>query len=294
MGTILILLIVISFCSIFYFWLKKHNKKMIIASIVATFVFGSLYSLTPEYKQEAAKEEREAKVESHKKEVEKRKKEEAKAKSHKDERAEKKEISKPKSQNKIVKKSSKKPKQKKNITSKNDLLVRAKKLKYGMSLTEVKRIMKVKPTEEENDDGFISLTYGKDVVDLQFDEHKRLTAAATGAPQVTKQGEKAAQQKKKEAKSKESSLKSSAQYFGTKPSESIQNNPGAFKTTQDGDLLYILWNPGDHLPLLLRVDDASTNITNVYVYNKHGDNPKGRHLYTGRTIIQKKRSIIYD
>lgn len=265
---------------------------MIIASIVATFVFGSLYSLTPEYKQEAAKEEREAKVESHKKEIEKKKKKEAKAKSHKDERAEKKEISKP--QNKIVKKSSKKPKQKKNITSKNDLLVRAKKLKYGMSLTEVKRIMKVKPTEEENDDGFISLTYGKDVVDLQFDEHKRLTAAATGAPQVTKQGEKAAQQKKKEAKSKESSLKSSAQYFGTKPSESIQNNPGAFKTTQDGDLLYILWNPGDHLPLLLRVDDASTNITNVYVYNKHGDNPKGRHLYTGRTIIQKKRSIIYD
>ena len=123
MGTILILLIVISFCSIFYFWLKKHNKKMIIASIVATFVFGSLYSLTPEYKQEAAKEEREAKVESHKKEIEKKKKEEAKAKSHKDERAEKKEISKPKSQNKIVKKSSKKPKQKKNITSKNDLLV---------------------------------------------------------------------------------------------------------------------------------------------------------------------------
>ena len=177
MGTILILLIVISFCSIFYFWLKKHNKKMIIASIVATFVFGSLYSLTPEYKQEAAKEEREAKVESHKKEVEKKKKEEAKVESHKDERAEKKEISKPKSQNKIVKKSSKKPKQKKNITSKNDLLVRAKKLKYGMSLTEVKRIMKVKPTEEENDDGFISLTYGKDVVDLQFDEHKRLTAA---------------------------------------------------------------------------------------------------------------------
>src|SRR5699024_12662025 len=85
----------------------------------------------------------------------------------------------------------------------------------------------------------------------------------------------------------ESSLKSSAQYFGTKSSESIQNNPGAFKTTQDGDLLYILWNPGDHLPLLLRVDDTSTNITNVYIYNKHGDNPKGRHLYTGRTIVQK-------
>lgn len=162
-----------------------------------------------------------------------------------------------------------------------------------MSLNEVKSIMRVKPSEEENDRGFINLTYGKDIVDLGFDENKRLTAASTGAPQIQKQGEKAAQQKKKNAKSRESSLKSSAQYFGTKSSESIQNNPSAFKTTQDGDLLYILWNPGDHLPLLLRVDDTSTNITNVYIYNKHGDNPKGRHLYTGRTIVQKKRSIVY-
>lgn len=177
--------------------------------------------------------------------------------------------------------------------SKKVLLSRAKKLKYGMSLCKAKKIMKDKPTEEENDNGFINLTYGRDIVILGFDENKKLTTASTGAPQIQKQGEKATQQKKKNAKSRESSLKSSAQYFGTKSSESIQNNPSAFKTTQDGDLLYILWNPGDHLPLLLRVDDASNNITNVYIYNKHGDNPKGRHLYTGRTIVQKKRSIVY-
>lgn len=262
MGPLLSLLIVLSFGSIFYFWLKRHNKKLVIASVIATVVFTGLMTLTPEYKQEVTKEERREKADN-KKKTEKKKK----ANSSKQDD--------------------------KYVVSKETLLSRAKKLKYGMSLNEVKSIMRVKPSEEENDRGFINLTYGKDIVDLGFDENKRLTAASTGAPQIQKQGEKAAQQKKKNAKSRESSLKSSAQYFGTKSSESIQNNPSAFKTTQDGDLLYILWNPGDHLPLLLRVDDTSTNITNVYIYNKHGDNPKGRHLYTGRTIVQKKRSIVY-
>lgn len=46
-------------------------------------------------------------------------------------------------------------KKKKSISSKT-LLSRAKKLKYGMSLTQVKRIMKVKPTEMEEDQGFIN------------------------------------------------------------------------------------------------------------------------------------------
>lgn len=289
MGPLLSLLIVISFGSIFYFWLKRHNKKLVIASVIATVVFTGLMTLTPEYKQEATKEERQEKADNKKKT------------SHK-EKLKSKSVN---TENKVVKTkpSLKKTEKKKKansskqddkyVVSKETLLSRAKKLKYGMSLNEVKSIMQVKPSEEENDRGFINLTYGKDIVDLGFDENKRLTAASTGAPQIQKQGEKAAQQKKKNAKSREGSLKSSAQYFGTKSSESIQNNPGAFKTTQDGDLLYILWNPGDHLPLLLRVDDTSTNITNVYIYNKHGDNPKGRHLYTGRTIVQKKRSIVY-
>lgn len=78
--------------------------------------------------------------------------------------------------------------------SKDTLLSRAKKLKYGMKLTTVKRIMKVKPTEEENEDGFITLTYGNDKVILGFDEHNKLTSAPIGAPQITKQGEKYARQ----------------------------------------------------------------------------------------------------
>ncbi|OYS02013.1 hypothetical protein CBF61_04195 [Lactobacillus taiwanensis] len=289
MGPLLSLLIVLSFGSIFYFWLKRHNKKLVIASVIATVVFTGLMTLTPEYKQEVTKEERQEKADNKKKTSHKEK---LKSKSVNKENK----VVKTKPSLKITEKKKKANSSKqddKYVVSKETLLSRAKKLKYGMSLNEVKSIMQVKPSEEENDRGFINLTYGKDVVDLGFDENKRLTAASTGAPQIQKQGEKAAQQKKKNAKSRESSLKSSAQYFGTKSSESIQNNPSAFKTTQDGDLLYILWNPGDHLPLLLRVDDTSTNITNVYIYNKHGDNPKGRHLYTGRTIVQKKRSIVY-
>lgn len=78
--------------------------------------------------------------------------------------------------------------------SKDALLSRAKKLKYGMKLTTAKRIMKVKPTEEENEDGFITLTYGNDKVMLGFDEHNKLTSAPIGAPQITKQGEKYARQ----------------------------------------------------------------------------------------------------
>ena len=78
--------------------------------------------------------------------------------------------------------------------SKDTLVSRAKKLKYGMKLTTAKRIMKVKPTEEENEDGFITLTYGNDKVMLGFDEHNKLTSAPIGAPQITKQGEKYARQ----------------------------------------------------------------------------------------------------
>lgn len=75
-------------------------------------------------------------------------------------------------------------------SSRDTLLSRAKKLKYGMSLTTVKRIMKVKPTEEKNEDGFVNLTYGNDKVILGFDEHNKLTSAPIGAPQIAKQGEK--------------------------------------------------------------------------------------------------------
>lgn len=55
MGPLLSLLIVLSFGSIFYFWLKRHNKKLVIASVIATVVFTGLMTLTPEYKQEVTK-----------------------------------------------------------------------------------------------------------------------------------------------------------------------------------------------------------------------------------------------
>lgn len=73
MGPLLSLLIVLSFGSIFYFWLKRHNKKLVIASVIATVVFTGLMTLTPEYKQEVTKEERQEKADN-KKKTEKRKK----------------------------------------------------------------------------------------------------------------------------------------------------------------------------------------------------------------------------
>lgn len=166
MGPLLSLLIVLSFGSIFYFWLKRHNKKLVIASVIATVVFTGLMTLTPEYKQEVTKEERQEKADN-KKKTEKKKK----ANSSKQDD--------------------------KYVVSKETLLSRAKKLKYGMSLNEVKSIMRVKPSEEENDRGFINLTYGKDIVDLGFDENKRLTAASTGAPQIQNKVKKPHNRKRK-------------------------------------------------------------------------------------------------
>lgn len=92
-------------------------------------------------------------------------------------------------------------KKRKSVSSKT-LLSRAKKLKYGMSLTQVKRIMKVKPTETEEDQDFINLIYGKDTIILGFNEHRKLTSAPVGAPQIAKQGEKVLKTKHKRMEKK--------------------------------------------------------------------------------------------
>lgn len=251
MGNLLAFLSFASFIAIFYFWLKKHNKKWIIISIIATFLFGGLYSLTPEYKQDEAKQTQEDK----------------------------------KKQNLNDKKDD----------SKSTLLKRAKSLKYGMSVKEVKKIMKVKPSGEEKDEaGNVSLTYGKDIVGLGFEKDSKLIIGTSGAPQITKKGEKAATKKKEKRDNYNNKLKGFAQSFGIKPSEEIQRMPSVYKTVEDGDNLLILWNPGDGLPILLRKDNTITNVTTVYVYNRKGDNPEGKLLYTGRTIVQKnKRPVIY-
>lgn len=307
MGTLLAFLIVISFGSIFYFWLKKYNKKLVIVSIVTTIICGCLFTTTPEYKQQVAhdkqakiekkKRDQQIKKEEAKKKSEEKKKKEAQLAAQQKAKEKKLQAEKTKKKQEVKNKQSSSVRKTKhgNSPSKSYLLSRAKNLKFGMSLSTVKKVMKVKPTKKEKDEaGYNTLMYGHYVVYLSFDKNNKLLEAMNGAPQVEKQAEAASRKKKLNKSKKDSALISSAQYFGQKSSESIQHNSYAFKTTQDGDLLYILWNPGQHLPLLLRVDDTSTNITNVYVYNKHGNNPRGRHLYTGRTIIQKIRTPIYD
>ena len=335
MGNLLVLLSFASFIAIFYFWLKKHDKKWIIISIIATFVFGGLYSLTPEYKQEQVKEaqeqkEKNARAKKEKQEQEKKKELAAKkekqkqkqkqeqekelvAKKEKQERqrklADKKKKEKQEKQRKLVAQKKKQEEQKKLVskkrnkkkssnnkeTSKSTLLKRAKKLKYGMSVKQVKKIMKVKPISEEKDEaGNVSLTYGKDIVGLGFEKDSKLIIGTSGAPQITKQGEKAAAKKKEKRENYNNKLKGFAQSFGIKPSEEIQRMPSVYKTVEDEDNLLILWNPGEGLPILLRKDDTTTNVTTVYIYNKKGDNPEGKLLYTGRTIVQKnKRPVIY-
>ena len=272
MGNLLVLLTFASFIAIFYFWLKKHNKKWIIISIIATFVFGGLYSLTPEYKQEEAKQEQEDK-----------KKQELKEKKEKQEQEKKSED-----------KKHQKELDAKKEASRSTLLKRAKSLKYGMSVTEVKKIMKVKPSKEEKDEvGNMTLMYGNYVVYLGFDKNNKLLTAMNGAPQIAKQGEKASTKKKEKRDNYYNKLKGFAQSFGIKPSEEIQRMPSVYRTVEDGDNLYILWNPGEGLPILLRKDNTLTNVTTVYIYSKKGD-PEGKLLYTGRTIVQKnKRSNIY-
>ena len=87
-------------------------------------------------------------------------------------------------------------------------------------------------------------------------------------------------------------LKSFAQSFGTKPVAEIQRMPSTYVTEQVGNKTIYGWHP-EGLPELVRVDDPETNNTDVYVFDKNGqDNMLGQHLYTGRTIFQKQPKYV--
>lgn len=285
LGNLLVLLTFISFVAIFYFWLKKHDKKWVIISIVATLIFGTFYSFTPEYKEELAKQAQEKKARNN----------EAKRRSSIKKQNNKKSQSSTKKARKSSNKSTKSRKTQHKETSKSTLLKRAKKLKYGMTIDKVKKVMKDKPSKEEKDEvGNMTLMWGNDVVYLGFDKNNKLNQAIEGAPQIEKQAKKTAKNKTKNKEENNNKLIGFAQAFGTKPSEEIQRMPSVYKTLEYGNDLYIIWNPGNGLPTLLRVDDTVNNVTKVYKYDKNSNDRKGKLLYTGRTIIQKnKRPIIY-
>lgn len=87
-------------------------------------------------------------------------------------------------------------------------------------------------------------------------------------------------------------LKSFAQSFGTKPVAEIQRMPSTYVTEQVGNKTIYGWHP-EGFPELVRVDDPETNNTDVYVFDKNGqDNMLGQHLYTGRTIFQKQPKYV--
>lgn len=88
------------------------------------------------------------------------------------------------------------------------------------------------------------------------------------------------------------SLKGFAQSFGTKPVDEIQRMPSTYVTERVGNNTIYGWHP-EGLPELVRVDDPETNNTDVYLFDKNGQNQMlGKHLYTGRTIFQKQPKYV--
>lgn len=93
-------------------------------------------------------------------------------------------------------------------------------------------------------------------------------------------------------KSYNNRLHSFAQSFGTKPVAEIQRMPSTYVAERVGNKTIYGWHP-EGLPELVRVDDPETNNTDVYVFDKNGqDNMLGKHLYTGRTIFQKQPKYV--
>ncbi len=94
---------------------------------------------------------------------------------------------------------------------------------------------------------------------------------------------------------KRKQIKGFAQRFGTKPFEEIQRMPSVYKITDLGNgEIQVGWHP-EHLPLLVRIDDTTQNVTKVYQYDKDKPDRRGKLLYTGRTIYQKnKRPVVYE
>lgn len=94
---------------------------------------------------------------------------------------------------------------------------------------------------------------------------------------------------------KRKQIKGFAQRFGTKPFEEIQRMPSVYKVTDLGNgEIQVGWHP-ENMPLLIRVDNTTQNITKVYQYDKNKSDRRGKLLYTGRTIYQKnKRPVVYE
>lgn len=303
MGTLLSLICVGSIVSIWYFWRKKPDKKYLIISVVALITSSFLYSLTPEYKKDLAEKE----AESSNKAISKKEASESISKKIASESASRAESS--KKQQNVVKDTKKETDKKvgsapktvaKSSTSKSkasakkvsdkELLRRAKKLKYGMSYDEVKKIMKETPTTDNKDEsGYQTLEYDNGKVILGFDENNKLNQGVEGAPQIAKQAQSSIKKAKEESSNNRERQLSFAKTFGQEPVEKLQKMVGiVYASERVGDSMYYMWNTGEKgVGKLVRVDDPQ-HFTTVYEYDENGqDGLLGRELYSGRTIINK-------
>ncbi len=300
MGTILSLIWLASIVCIWYFWRKKPDKKYLLTSVAVLVVSTFLYSLTPEYRADSAKREAESASKASSKsiskkeasesisraEADKKEKNTAKAKSS----SKKSKDTKASSATKVVEKTSS---SKKDDVSDKQLLKRAKKLKYGMSYDEVKKVMDAKPTTDERDEsGYYTLQYNVSTVILGFDEKDKLNQGIEGAPQIAKQAQAAAKKSKEESSNNRNTIAGFAQSFGQKPVERLQRMSMVYTSERIGDNMYYIWDTGNKtVGKLVRVDDPQ-RFTTVYQYDENGqDGLLGKQLYSGRTIMNNPQKV---
>lgn len=280
MGTILSLIWVASIVCIWYFWRKKPNKKYLLTSVAVLVASTFLYSLTPEYRTDSAKRETESASKASSKSISK--KEASESISHAEADKKEKNTAKAKSSS-----------SKKDDVSDKQLLKRAKKLKYGMSYDEVKKIMATKPTTDERDEsGYYTLQYNVSTVILGFDEKDKLNQGIEGAPQIAKQAQASAKKAKEESSNNRNTIAGFAQSFGQKPVEKLQRMSMVYTSERIGDNMYYIWDTGNKtVGKLVRVDDPQ-RFTTVYQYDENGqDGLLGKQLYSGRTIMNNPQKV---
>lgn len=280
MGTILSLIWVASIVCIWYFWRKKPNKKYLLTSVAVLVASTFLYSLTPEYRTNSAKREAESASKASSKSISKKEASESISRAEADK----------KEKNTAKAKSSS---SKKDDVSDKQLLKRAKKLKYGMSYDEVKKIMATKPTTDERDEsGYYTLQYNVSTVILGFDEKDKLNQGIEGAPQISKQAQAAAKKSKEESSNNRNTIAGFAQSFGQKPVEKLQRMSMVYTSERIGDNMYYIWDTGNKtVGKLVRVDDPQ-RFTTVYQYDENGqDGLLGKQLYSGRTIMNNPQKV---
>lgn len=314
MGTLLIFIWLGSIVGIWYFWRKKLDKRFLLTSIAIFLLSSFLYSLTPDYKESIKKQETESSSKTSSQSVSKKEARESASKKSASESISRIESS--KKQQSIAEKASTTSKKKNeekissatktvkkasssnsssstNKVSDSELLKRAKKLKYGMSYDEVKKIMNAKPTTDERDEsGYYTLQYNVSTVILGFDEKNKLNQSIEGAPQIAKQAQAAAKKAKEESSNNRNTIAGFAQSFGQKPVEKLQRMSMVYTSERIGDNMYYIWDTGNKtVGKLVRVDDPQ-RFTTVYQYDENGqDGLLGKQLYSGRTIMNNPQKV---